>query len=74
VAESELIALIQQTPGVIAVELTRFHRRGQPPPAAGSPKAVLRAASPIPGQKGTPQGAEMLILDLASQGNIEVWS
>ena len=74
VAESELIALIQQTPGVIAVELTRFNRRGQPSPAGGSLKAVLRAASPIPGQKGTPQGAEMLILDPASQGNIEVWS
>jgi len=74
VAQSEVIAVIQQTPGVIAVELTGFNRQGQPP-AAGAPiPPVLRAAAPVPGQQGTPKGAEMLLLDPASQGNLGVWS
>jgi len=72
VAQSEVVTLIQTTPGVIAAELSAFNRQGQPPPA--HLKAVLRAASPTPGQEGTPQGAEMLLLDPASQGNLEVWS
>lgn len=74
VAQSEIIALIQQTPGVIAVELTAFNRQGQPPPAGAALPAVLLAAAPAPGQTGTPAGAEMLLLDPASQGNFEVWS
>jgi hypothetical protein len=73
VAQSAVIAVMQQTPGVIAVELTAFNRQGQPP-AAGAPlPPVLLAASPAAGQEGTPQGAEMLLLDPASQGNLVQW-
>ena len=71
VAQSEVIALIQQTPGVIAVELSAFNRQGQV--AANPLSPVLRASSPLAGQDGTPQGAEMLLLDPGSQGNIGVW-
>ena len=74
VAQSEVIALIQQTPGVIAVELTKFNRRGQPPPSRFSCRQVLRAASPVPSQTGTPKAAELLLLDPASKGSLEVWS
>ena len=74
VAQSEIIALIQQTPGVIAVELTAFNRRGQPPAAGAALPPVLLAASPVAGQQGTPTGAEMLLIDPASRGNFEVWS
>lgn len=72
VAQSEVIAVIQQTPGVIAVEMTIFNRQGDPTP---SPlPAVLLAASPSAGQQGTPAGAELLTIDPASQGNLEVAS
>jgi hypothetical protein len=74
VAQSEIIALIQPTPGVIAAELTAFNRQGQPPPPGAPLAAILRAAAPRPGQQGTPQAAEMLLLDPASQGSLEVWS
>jgi hypothetical protein len=70
VAPSEVIAVIQQTPGVIAVELTELNLSGQ----TASLQPVLRAASPTAGQQGTPQAAQMLLLDPASQGNLEVWS
>ncbi|HUI56728.1 MAG TPA: putative baseplate assembly protein [Bryobacteraceae bacterium] len=72
VAQSEVVALIQQNAGVIAVELTAFNRSGQ---AAVSPlPAVLRAAAPITGGNVTPQAAEMLLLDPASRANIGAWS
>ncbi len=74
VAQSEVIALIQSTPGIIAVELTAFSRQGQPPPQGAPLPAILRAAAPVAGQQGTPQAAEMLLLDPASQGAIKVWS
>jgi len=74
VAQSEIIALIQQTPGVIAVELTAFNRQGEPPPAGAPQSPVLLASSPVAGQQGTTSGAEMLLLDPASQGNFEVSS
>jgi hypothetical protein len=74
VAQSEIIALIQPTPGVIAAELTAFNRQGQPPPPGAPLAAILRAAAPRPGQQGTPQAAEMLLLDPASQRSLEVWS
>jgi predicted phage baseplate assembly protein len=73
VAQSEVIAVIQQTPGVIAVELTAFNPQGKPP-AVGAPlQSVLPASAPMAGQQGTPSGAEMLLIDPASQGNFEVW-
>lgn len=74
IAQSQIITLIQQTPGVIAVELTAFNRQGQAQPAGTALPSVLRAASPIPGQDGAMKAAEMLILDPASQGNLGVWS
>lgn len=74
VTQSQVIAAMQSTPGVIAVQLTAFNRRGEPP-APGAPlAAVLRAAAPIPGAQGTPQGAEMLLIDPASEGAIVQWS
>jgi len=74
VAQSEVIALIQQTPGVIAVELTKFNRRGQPPRFRYVCGQVLRAASAVPAETGTPKAAELLLLDPASRGSLEVWS
>jgi hypothetical protein len=74
VAQSEIIALIQQTPGVIAVQLRAFNRQGQPPPAGAPLPAVLRAAAPVAGQTPVPSGAEMLLIDPASQPSFEVWS
>jgi predicted phage baseplate assembly protein len=72
VAQSEILARIQQTPGVIAVELTAFNRQGH---LALSPlPAVLRASSPVAGQGGIPQAAELLLLDPGSKGRIGVWS
>jgi hypothetical protein len=74
VAQSEVIALMQSTPGIIAVELTALNRQGQPPPPGAALPAILRAAAPVAGQQGTPQAAEMLLLDPASQGAINQWS
>ena len=63
-----MIAVIQGTAGVIAVELTAFQRSGE---TAASPlPAVLRAASPIAAANTPPRAAEMLLLDPASQGSI----
>lgn len=72
VAQSEIIAVIQQTPGVIAVELTIFNRQNAPAPA--TLPAVLLAASPVTGEQGTPAGAELLLLDPGSQGNLGIAS
>jgi len=74
VAQSEIIAMIQQTPGVIAVEMTIFSRQGQFHLVGAPLPTVLLAASPVGGQQGTPAGAQMLLLDPASQGNFEVSS
>ena len=72
VAESEVIAAIQQTAGVVAVELTAFSRGGQG--ATSPPATVLRAGAPAIGSNASPQPAEMLLLDPASRANIVVWS
>ncbi|HEX3359158.1 MAG TPA: putative baseplate assembly protein [Tepidisphaeraceae bacterium] len=71
VAQSQILTLIQQIPGVIAVSLTQFYRNDQPQPAI---PAVLRAASPLNGQNGITQSAELLLLDPASQALIVEWS
>ncbi|HEV2690243.1 MAG TPA: hypothetical protein VGV35_16915 [Bryobacteraceae bacterium] len=72
VDQSEVIEIIQQTAGVIAVELTAFGRSGDVPQ---SPlPAVLRAASPVAAGNSTPTAVEMLILDPASRGSIGAWS
>jgi hypothetical protein len=63
IAQSEVIAIVQGTAGVVAVELTAFQRSGD---AAATPlPPALRAAGNTP-----PQAAEMLLLDPASQGSI----
>jgi hypothetical protein len=69
VAQSEVIAVIQQVPGVIAVEITTFYR-SDVGPSSGPLPPVLLAASPTPGQEGTMQAAELLTLDPACQGLI----
>lgn len=67
VVASEIIEIIQQTPGVVAVQLQALNPSG----SAGSSvvPAMLCAAGPRP-----PQGAQMLLLDPQTQGNIGVWS
>src|SRR5207248_1873408 len=72
VAQSEVIAMIQQIAGVIAVELTAFQRSGDAPVSPLT--AVLRAASPVAGSNTPPRAAEMLLLDPASRGSIGVSS
>jgi len=72
VAQSEVVTLIQQNAGVVAVELTAFGRSGQPPVSPLPPR--LQAAAPVTGGNGIPQAAEMLLLDPASRGNIGAWS
>ena len=69
VAQSEIIAVIQQVPGVIAVEITTFYRADLGP-SAGPPPSYLAAASPLPGPEGTMLAAELLTLDPACQGLI----
>ena len=72
VAQSEIIEIIQQTAGVVAVELTAFQRSGDTPQ---SPlPAVLRAASPVAGSNVPLLGAEMLLLDPASRRSLGAWS
>jgi hypothetical protein len=67
VVASEIIEIIQQTPGVVAVQLQALNPSG----SAGSSvvPAMLCAAGPLP-----PQGAQMLLLDPQTQNNIGVWS
>lgn len=67
VAASEIIDILQQTPGVIAVQLQSLQQSGAPGPIAVPP--FLCAAGPIP-----PAGAQMLLLDPATQGNLSMWS
>jgi hypothetical protein len=72
VAQSEVIELIQQNAGVIAVEMTVFQRRQD---GATVPlPSVLIAASPVAGGNTGPQPGEMLLLDPASRGAIGGWS
>jgi Baseplate J-like protein len=72
VAQSEILALIQNVPGVIAAQITALNLQGQAP--SKPLPAVLQAASPIAGEQGTPVGAQLLLLDPASQGNLGVWA
>jgi len=67
VAASEIIEVVQQTPGVIAVQLQALTQSGEP--AAATIPAMLCASGPQP-----PAGAQMLLLDPASQNNLGVWS
>jgi predicted phage baseplate assembly protein len=73
VAQSEVIAVIQQVPGVVAVEITAFYRSdtGQ---GSGPPPSVLRASAPVSGSDGTLTPAEILVLDPACQGLVVPWA
>jgi hypothetical protein len=67
VVASEIIQIIQQTPGVIAVQLQSLQLSGES--GTGIVPAMLCASAPQP-----PQGAQMLLLDPQAQSNIGVWS
>ena len=69
VAASQVIALAQQVPGVVAVNLTALNRNGDSATATN----FLCASGPQP-TANPPAGAEILLLDPASQGNVAVWS
>lgn len=67
VVGSQIVGIIQQTPGVIAAQLQALNLSGDP--AIGIAPAMLCAAGPTP-----PQGAQMLLLDPASESAIGGWS
>jgi hypothetical protein len=67
VVAGEIVEIIQNTPGVIATQLSSVTPSGEPP--AGTVPAILCASGPLP-----PLGARMLLLDPASQGMIGAWS
>ncbi len=67
VAASEIVEILQQTPGVIATQLQAFHRSGES--GAASLPAFLCSSGPNP-----PEGAQLLLLDPITQGNIGIWS
>jgi len=72
VAASQVIEIAQQVPGVLAVALTAFNLSG----AASGVANILCAAGPIPPDisgSNPPTGAQVLLLDPASQGNVVVW-
>ncbi|MGB0064594.1 MAG: hypothetical protein WBP85_09130, partial [Terracidiphilus sp.] len=59
--------------GVVAVQLTGFNLQGD---ASGTAANLLCAAGPVAGNatKGTQAaGAQVLLLDPACEGNVEVW-
>jgi hypothetical protein len=68
VAASQIIAIAQQVPGVVAVNLTALNRSGD----AAAAVNYLPAYGPQPAQT-PPAGAEVLYLDPASQGNVGAW-
>jgi hypothetical protein len=67
VAASEIIEIIQQVAGVTAVRIQGLGRSGTTPQVPGP--AMLCVSGPQP-----PDGAELLQLDPATQGQIGVWS
>ncbi|MGB6686556.1 MAG: hypothetical protein WBE76_01800 [Terracidiphilus sp.] len=72
IAASQVIQIAQQIPGVIAVNLTALNLNG----AGAGVVSPLPASGPITGNNsGTnqPTGAQILLLDPASQGNVGVW-
>jgi len=71
VAASQVIEIAQQVPGVVAVTLTAFNLSG----ATSGVANILCAAGPIPPDisgSNPPTGAQILLLDPASQGNVMV--
>nr|WP_218281457.1 putative baseplate assembly protein [Pseudomonas sp. RW407] len=58
VSVDELAAVVQRLPGVLAVQVARLYRQGQPPAL----KPRLFAELPVPSLSGLPQAAELLTL------------
>ena len=74
VAASQIIQIAQKIPGVIAVNLTALNLSGS---GGGPPANLLCASGPVPGNASwsiPPTGAQILLLDPASMGNVGVWS
>jgi len=67
IVASRIVEIIQNIPGVIANQLIALNLTGIP--EFGSPPPMLCASGPLP-----PHGAQMLLLDPASQGMIGAWS
>jgi hypothetical protein len=67
VASSEIVEILQQTAGVIATQLQAFHQSGEP--GTVPLPQFLCASSPNP-----PEGAQLLLLDPVTHGNIGIWS
>src|SRR5260370_14768216 len=61
VSQSEIIEIIQQIPGVIALELSAFNRQGVAP--TNPLPAVLHASAPVAGLNTIPTPPETLLLD-----------
>ena len=61
--------MAQQVPGVVAVNLTALNCSGD----TAAPTNFLCASGPQP-TANPPTGAQVLMLDPASQGNVGVWS
>ena len=67
VAQSEVIALIQSVPGVVAVDIHKFYRNDTPIPVW---KARLDADRPAMGADGIVRAAELLVLDGSSLNHL----
>ena len=67
VALSEVIAVIQSVPGVVAVDIDKFYRNDKPTPVW---KARLDADRPAMGADGIVQAAELLLLDASSLNHL----
>jgi len=66
VEAGDIIEIVQNTPGVVAMQLTALHVTGSP---SASVPVQLCAAGALP-----PQGAQMLLLDPACQNAVGAWS
>ncbi len=73
VTASQAISIAQQIQGVTAVNLQAFNLSGD---TSGTIQSILCASGPVPANAATgaePTGAQVLLLDPASQGNVVVW-
>jgi hypothetical protein len=73
VAASQAISIAQQITGVVAVTLSAFNLKGG---TSGPVANLLCASGPVPGSASNgwqAAGAQVLLLDPASEGNVVVW-
>jgi hypothetical protein len=68
VALSEVIAIMQQIPGVVAVDVDKFYRNDEPTPDW---RARLDADRPAMGADGVVAAAELLLLDAMSLNHLK---